>query len=157
MPNSSLPDDEPKTVAKEYEENRKPPTKLKIGTVVGTGVLTTASLVLCAWIFGGNQWDNKSFALSVAIIAFGLVLGFCSGILISPIDEKERFQFSEYVKAGAAFGSGFFVAKLNQTVSDMLGPTVMLMGDAVGGFRVVAFVTSFIVGLMWMFGWRRYL
>lgn len=130
------------------------PQPLKVLIVVMTGLGILSVLGYCAWLFADRQLTSTSFALSVSIILLSIPSGFIFGILVSPIGSGERSEFSQYAKAATAFASGFVVAKLNETISQIFSPDFAL--SELGGFRIICFITGFSVAMLLMFGWRRY-
>ena len=138
------------------QEKRTPekPEPVKVFIVVMTGLGILSALAYCAWLLADRQLMSTSFALSVSIILLSIPSGFIFGILVSPIGSGERTEFSQYAKAATAFASGFVVAKLNETLSQLFSPAFVL--SEIGGFRIICFVTGFTVAMLLMFGWRRY-
>jgi hypothetical protein len=127
--------------------------KITVAVAVGAGVILLGLIIYFAWELAGG--DIRSFALTVSIVVFAVAAGFVVGVLASPLDSKERKDFSEYAKAAAAFASGYIIAAVHDTLARILSPELAL--SQVGGFRIVSFGTGFMVALMWIFGWRRYL
>ena len=119
--------------------------KIGGGTVLGAVVVG-----YCVYV-AGNSGPNPFH--QVLICAFGGLLGWVVGILLTPLDDGEKKQFSEYAKGVSTLLSGFALAKLESLAS--LLPPNLLTGD-LGLTRVLLFSSCFLVGTLFTFIGRRY-
>jgi hypothetical protein len=92
--------------------------------------------------------------LNVMVVLLGLAFGWLFGILLSPYSEDEKNKFSEYAKAFGVFASGYLVGKTDKVVEELFKPEFIL--DSVHGFRVMAFVSAFLISMITTFIFRRY-
>lgn len=92
--------------------------------------------------------------LNVMVVLLGIAFGWLFGILLSPYSEDEKNKFSEYAKAFGVFASGYLVGKTDKVVEELFKPDFIL--DSVHGFRVMAFVSAFLISLITTFVFRRY-
>jgi uncharacterized membrane protein YjjB (DUF3815 family) len=91
--------------------------------------------------------------LNVLLCLFGGILGWCVGMFISPLDQNEKSEFTDYGKALSAFVSGFAIAKLDRVFSGMTANDVL---TAITAGRILLFGTTFCLGLQFTFVGRRY-
>jgi hypothetical protein len=77
------------------------------------------------------------------------------GLLLTPANAAETSQFGAIGQAVMTFTSGYLVAKLDRTAEKFLGPDVLL--NAVGGFRIIAFIGCLALGVATVYSVRRYL
>lgn len=92
--------------------------------------------------------------LNAMIVLLGLSFGWLFGILLSPYSDDEKNRFSEYAKAFGVFASGYLVGKTDKVVEELFKPDFLL--DSLHGFRVMAFVSAFLISMIATFVFRRY-
>jgi hypothetical protein len=92
--------------------------------------------------------------LNAMIVVLGLALGWLFGILLSPYSPDEKEKFSEYAKAFGVFASGYLVGKTDKVIAELLSPAFLI--DSIHGFRVMAFFSAFLIGMITTFVFRRY-
>jgi hypothetical protein len=126
------------------------PWKVLLTAFLALGIVS--ALCYFGWVLANG--DVKAFVLSTTVIIMGVALGWLFGIFISPIGE-EKDDFSKYGKAVSVFFSGYLVAKIDPVITQILSAGNLLT-DLVG-FRLLSFVTSFVVAMLIAFGWRKYL
>jgi len=120
--------------------------KVKLGYVIG--LVALLALIAACFNVGADKWIN------VLLLIFGGLLGWVTGILATPLDPKEKSQFSTFAAAISTFLSGFLVAKLDQLF------TIATKGDAlpVQAFGpALIFGSSVILGALFTFVGRKYL
>src|SRR5260370_24145207 len=86
-------------------------------------------------------------------VLLGMGLSVPTGILVSPLSDEEKFTFSSIGKALLTFASGYFLSKLDGTIAEVLASDRLLSPE--GGFRVVAFLLCFGVGVPTVYMARR--
>jgi len=133
-----------------YEQSK---VTVTVTVAVATGVILLGLIIYFAWELAGG--DIHSFALTVSIVVFAVAAGFVMGVLASPLDPTEKEDFFKYGKAAAAFVSGYILSAVHDTLARIFSPELVFSQD--GGFRILSFGTGFMVALLWIFGWRRYL
>lgn len=127
------------------------PIKILIPALVG--VISLAVLLYFSWALANYQM-NESFVINGSLILASITAGWAVGILVSPLNKDEKTEFSQLTRAVAAFASGFLLAKFSEIISVAFSAAVVF--TPIGGFRLIACFTSFLVALLLMFGWRRY-
>ena len=105
-----------------------------------------------SWVFASSKLDV--FALNVAVLLLGITLGWVFGIFISPIG-GEKDEFSQYGKAVSVFFSGYLLAKVDPVFTKLLAAESLF--EDLAAFRILSFITSFLVAMLIAFGWRKYL
>ena len=133
-----------------YEQSK---VTVTVTVAVATGVILLGLIIYFAWELAGG--DIHSFALTVSIVVFAVAAGFVVGVLASPLGPTEKKDFTEYAQAAAAFVSGYILSAVHDTLARIFSPELVFSQD--GGFRILSFGTGFMVALLWIFGWRRYL
>ena len=108
-------------------------------------------LVFLAFQITSDPLDSY---VTLAILILASCIGWLMGILLSPYDSREKSEFSEYSKAFAAFVSGYAVSKIDKVIESILTPAFVL--QPVSGFRVIGFLSMFILGLLVTFIYRKY-
>lgn len=88
------------------------------------------------------------------IVLLGLAVGWLFGILLSPYSAGEQEAFGEYAKAFGVFASGYLVGKADKVVEELFSPGFLI--DSLHGFRTMAFVSAFLIGMITTFVFRRY-
>lgn len=78
-------------------------------------------------------------------VLLGMGLSVPIGFLLTPLTKQEELQFNSIGKALLTFISGYLVSKLDETIASALAPAMVLTD--VGGFRLIAFVICFGVGV----------
>ena len=111
------------------------------------------SLAFLACLYFAGLGPNP--VLQILFCLSGASLGWLFGIVITPLDEGEKKQFSDYAKGVSALISGFAIAKfdvlltpLSKTISD--NPEVVLT-------RGLLALVCFFVALLFTFIGRRYI
>lgn len=105
-----------------------------------------------SWVLASEAL--QVFAINSAVVLVGMTLGWVFGIFISPLG-AEKEEFSRYGKAVSVFFSGYLLAKVDPVVSKVLAAESLF--DDLAAFRLLSFVTSFLVAMLIAFGWRKYL
>ena len=72
-------------------------------------ILGATAVIYCLYVAATGTQP----ILQVLLCILGAALGWIAGILITPLNSKERKRFSEYAKAVAAFLSGYVIAKFD--------------------------------------------
>ncbi|MBT9465514.1 hypothetical protein [Hydrogenophaga sp.] len=121
----------------------------KIGSGYALGALGFGFCVYAASTVGTQP------ILQVLLCIFGGLLGWVMGILITPLNEGEKKQFSEYAKAVTAVVSGFLVAKVDAVAQSALSAMAASNGELLLT-RALLFVSCFLVGALFTFMGRRY-
>jgi hypothetical protein len=99
----------------------------------------------------GPTWQASY--LNIMFVLLGMGLSVPTGMLVSPLSEEESFAFSSIGKALLTFASGYLLSKLDGTIADALASGRLLTPQ--GGFRVVAFLLCFGVGVPTLYMARR--
>ena len=92
--------------------------------------------------------------LNIPICLFGGILGWCIGMLVSPLNPEERREFTDYGKAVSAFVGGFVIAKFDFAYAG--ATTKVLLADPTNVGRLLLFGTSLCLGFQFTFVGRRY-
>jgi hypothetical protein len=119
------------------------------GAVVCSGVLGLGLVGLSLFI-----GDRSAVPLNLAVIVIGFAGGWLLGILISPYTKGERERFTKYATAFGIFASGYLVGKADKFLEEIFSPQFIL--DSVHGFRMIAFTTALILGVIVTFVFREY-
>jgi hypothetical protein len=112
------------------------------------GAIALATLSVACFRIGTPPW------LNVVLMIFGGLLGWTTGILITPLDTKEEFSFSTYTGAISTFLSGFFIAKFDKLFESSLAQGT-LTKDVLG--EAFIFGGAFLLGMLFTFISRKYL
>jgi hypothetical protein len=113
--------------------------------VLGGGLVYLALVIAELW---------AQAYMNLALLILGAASGWLVGIVVSPYTKAEETTFSTYTKAFTAFASGYAVAKIDKTVEAIFAPDFLL--EPLAGFRVIAFVSSFLLSMLITFGFRSY-
>lgn len=89
------------------------------------------------------------------ICLLGAVVGWSFGMLISPLNDGEKKQFSEFTKTLSAFMSGFVIAKFDVILQSSIGQKVTADTDLFL-IRSMLFAICFFLGALFTFVGRRY-
>jgi len=116
-----------------------------------TAALLALTLVVLAVLIGES---STSRYINVALLVLGACGGWLVGTVVSPHDKKEGEAFSTYTKAFTAFVSGYGVAKIDKAVESIFAPEFLL--QPLSGFRVIGFVSAFIIAMLITFFFRQY-
>lgn len=118
---------------------------------IGSGyVLGAVAFGFC--LYAASTVGSQPY-FQVLLCVFGGLLGWVVGIFITPLNEGEKKQFSEYAKAISAVFSGFLLAKLESVVQAT--PAGAFGGDILLT-RSLLFFSCFLVGTLFTFMGRRY-
>ena len=121
----------------------------KIGSGYALGAIAFGFCLYAASTVGALPF------LQVLLCIFGGLLGWVIGILITPLNEGEKKQFSEYAKAVTAVVSGFVVAKIDAVSQSALSAMANSNGELLLT-RSLLFFSCFLVGALFTFMGRRY-
>lgn len=117
--------------------------------VASCGALASA-IVVTSFFVGGPA----AIALNLASVVVGFSAGWLLGIAMSPYTAKERDRFSQYAGIFGVFVSGYLVGKADKAVEMVFDPAFLV--DPVHDFRLLAFVTALILGVIITFVFREY-
>ncbi len=92
--------------------------------------------------------------LNEMIVLLGLAFGWLFGILLSPYSDDEKTKFTEYAQTFGVFTSGYLVSKIDKVVEQLFDPSFLL--ESMHGFRVMAFISAFLISMIATFIFRRY-
>jgi hypothetical protein len=98
--------------------------------------------------------EAKARWMHLMLIATGVSIGWILGIVLSPYTQGEKTKFDSYVKAVAAFLSGYVVAHLNGLIEHMMKPE--FFGDSTRLFQVLLFLAAFSSSLVVVYVSRHY-
>jgi hypothetical protein len=98
--------------------------------------------------------DRSAVPMNLTVAAMGFAVGWLLGILLSPYSNNEQTRFTTYASAFGVFASGYLLGKTDKVLETILDPTFIL--DSVHGFRLLAFSTALILGLIVTFMFRQY-
>jgi len=131
-------------------------TQLKTLVALAAGYTTLAVLAWCAYYV--HQPPNiPEFALTVAIGATGLAVGWVIGLLASPYEAAETKRFAALTTAVTSFVSGYVLSKLDPVITAALKPETALAADRISLLRILAFGCSVLVGGVTMYSYRAYI
>ena len=99
----------------------------------------------------GTSWTDHS--LNIMFVLLGMGLSIPVGLLMTPLNDPETLAFREVSKALLTFASGYLLSKLDNSIATLLSPPCLL--TPVVGFRVLAFLLCFGVGVPAMYAARR--
>lgn len=117
-----------------------------------SGALAFDAICLALAFSVGERADRS---LNIMAPLLGMALSVPIGLLLTPANAAETSQFGAIGQAVMTFTSGYLVAKLDRTAEKFLGPDVLL--NAVGGFRIIAFIGCLALGVATVYSVRRYL
>lgn len=123
-----------------------------IGSAI-TALVLLGAILWCAQSTAISPTE-KDYILNISIIIVGTTIGWIVGILSSPYGEKEKEQFSTFVKGVTVFFSGYSLAKLDPIITTILKPELFM--EPVVAFRGIAFCTSLLLALVITFIYRKY-
>ena len=116
-----------------------------------SGILLLAALVVLCFYVGDT---SIATAVNLAVIIFGVSIGWIIGIVVSPYSVKEQARFTALSKAVAVFASGYLAAKIDKLVEKLLDPSFAL--ESVHGFRLLARLSAFTLATVITFVYRQY-
>jgi hypothetical protein len=126
---------------------RDEPWTIKLGFLLGTfamiGLLFSARFVT----------GSDHITINYLLLTLGGVLGYFTGVLISPYGPNEMKTFSDIGKAASAFVSGFVLAK-----ADKIFDEAMKNGQIGMAFlgRLAIFAAAFLIMALFSFVARKY-
>ncbi len=132
--------------------NAPAPFRWQAKVTAAVAVVIIAAQCYFSWVFANSKLEV--FALNVAVLLLGVSLGWVFGIFISPIG-SEKDEFSQYGKAVSVFFSGYLLAKIDPVFTKLLAAESLF--EDLAAFRLLSFVTSFLVAMLIAFGWRKYM
>ncbi len=103
-------------------------------------------LVIVSWMVAETMQER---CVSVALLVFGTTVGWVVGTALSPRDTNEKTEFSTYIKAFAAFGTGYGAAKIDGLVEAVLNPDALL--HPLSGVRMLSVVSAFLIAMLMTF------
>ncbi|TCB58221.1 hypothetical protein [Acinetobacter terrae] len=112
----------------------------------------TIALILLAFFSRSEILEQN---INILIVLFGLSFGWLIGIIVSPYNSNESIIFTQYTKAFTAFFSGYTIGKLDQITDEVFSPEFIF--DPTNGFRLLIFISSFIISMIITFVFRQYL
>jgi hypothetical protein len=121
-----------------------------ISILIYIGIGFDFALLTLSFFIGNSLQD---YCFNIMFVLLGMGLSIPVGLLLSPLTPKEESDFSTIGKALLAFGSGYLLSKLDQTIAAALAPDTLLTVPA--GFRVGAFLLCFAVGVSIMYASRQ--
>ena len=92
--------------------------------------------------------------LTPVILVLGASAGWLLGILLSPYDKDQKARFSRYAMVFLFFACGYFVAKIHRVVDR--GLAAEFGPPPLAGFRVIAFGSALLLGLLVTLVYRKY-
>lgn len=96
-------------------------------------------------------------SLACLSVAFGLVVGWAVGILLSPY-QSEQDRFKEYLRLSAAFLTGYAVSKADRIFELLIDPARgPLLIQPIVAHRVLLCLTSFFLAMVLTYVFRKYL
>ena len=121
-----------------------------VGTCTSASVCLLALVALCFLI----RVNLQDAYLNLALLVLGLIIGWVVGILSAPYTKKEESQFAAYLKAASVFVSGYLLAKIDNLVSKILSPEVLMM--PIAAFRFIAFLAAILLAALITRAFRVY-
>lgn len=122
------------------------PTRRAVGNGTLFGYLLGAlGVVLCFQIAFDNAAETN---IIVLVTLLGGVVGWITGILITPQSNRQMFTFNEYGKAISAFFTGFVLAKFGDAIQALGNFSAWTPTFELG---LVLFVTMFCLGTLFTF------
>lgn len=112
-------------------------------------IIVDVVILLLAFFMG----DARDIPLNLMFVVFGMGLSVPIGFLLSPLTPKEELQFNNVGKALLTFVSGYLLSRLDHAIEAALAPGLLLTATA--GFRLVAFVLCFGLGVPTVYLARR--
>ena len=98
--------------------------------------------------------SKKDFNINLLVSCIGSILGWVTGVLISPYGADEERQFSNYTKIISAFISGYLVSKIDRIFEDIIKNDLYLQYLFL--CRVFLFVSFFFLSILLVYMNRRY-
>jgi len=92
--------------------------------------------------------------VTLALMCCSSAVGYSLGVFITPYNAKEKSEFYQIGKFVSALITGFVLAKLEPVVSKILSSDQMV--TPAGLFRLASVSTSFLVSLIGVFVYRKY-
>jgi hypothetical protein len=112
--------------------------------------LVIAGILVCVLI-------RLKDSLAWLSVAFGLVVGWSVGILLSPY-QSEQDRFKEYLRLSAAFLTGYAVSKADRIFELLIDPARgPLLFQPIVAHRVLLCLISFFLAMVLTYVSRKYL
>ena len=99
--------------------------------------------------------DFQDVFINLSLIGLALVVGWITGIILTPYNPKEREAFSGYMRAISVFISGYLLGKIDPLVTNIFG--LHFYEDRLQAFRMIVFLAEFLIALVVTFTYRQYL
>ena len=125
-------------------------------TFLITAQCGTAAIVALFYISDAVTANTISRSANNLIIIFGLVLGWGTGMYLSPYSEEEASKFVTAGQAISVFISGYALAKVDRLVESSLF-TQSNAANYENWVKVGMFVTAFLIMSVMVFAAREYL
>jgi hypothetical protein len=135
----------------DHINERRISSAYSIGKIWGTSALALAILGLIGYLCWTADGEPQPRLLNVAIAVFGVCVGWLVGAVVSPYDDKEKTEFSAYIKLISTFLSGYALSK-----ADQFFPNSAALTDSLLVIRILIFVSSFLAMMLITFYFRRY-
>lgn len=113
------------------------------------------SLIL---IFGLFAIDSSAaeFAISLAILALGAMIGWALAIVVAPYDPSEEKRIAAVVGAVSAIVTGYVLGKTNGLVEHVLQPGLWDQLKPLHVFRIVGFLVELSGTFLYLYSVREY-
>ena len=116
------------------------------------GLIVIIALAIACFQMG--KTNREELILNYSHLLLGLVIGWVVGHIVSPYNSQEKEVFSGYIKAVAAFVSGYILSKADKLIDRIIDPSYFFNNDVI--FRSMTLFTSAIVAMVITFVHRKY-
>jgi hypothetical protein len=120
--------------------------------IVSGYVLGSAAFAFC--VYAGWTRDAQP-VIGVLLCILGGVLGWVIGIVVTPLNEGEKRQFSDYAKAVSTLISGYVLAKAGDIAQGALTEAATTSSESLF-LRFLLFSSCLLIGTLFTFIGRRY-
>lgn len=127
-------------------------------------IILTAAFLCVAIILAIGAWqlsidaakiDTKLFFVTIAVMLCGGSLGLIVGMLASPVNATEKAHLTDIAATASALVSGYLASTAEGFLQRVLSVD-HLFGDSINGYRVAAFICTFVLAAYVSFAWRKY-
>lgn len=123
----------------------------KIGVSAAVAAVLNLMLLVLCFVMSDS---NVTRGVNLTVVILGFALGWFTGIVATPYNQKEQSRFEIYTKAISLFLSGYALAKIDRVIEQLI--SVDTLHDQLIVFRILAFASGFLITLIAVFVFRQY-
>jgi uncharacterized membrane protein YjfL (UPF0719 family) len=111
-----------------------------------SGIVILLLYALIGYLTTRVKKEPTDVAISLALVILGATVGWVIGIFLTPYDEIQKIEFSNYASFIALFASGYLIGKVDAAISHLFKPEYLF--TPIVGFRLVITFASFLLGML---------